>query len=261
MKHSKRYIYIKYGILIFILIIIIPIFMDLFIIGNDVPSNIDNGDWVTFLGSYIGSIIGAITTLIGIMITLDFTRKQTNEERRLEFAPYLKFTMKEKTFIDKKHDIHIYHIIDDDDTTYVNTTISLKNIGKGPLLDLSIYNITYKDKAFSYTIDGSNDILESGSEFFMLIDLRLRLDEIKNEMLVKNSPGSLTEYSPPPDCLQKGGVLSLNIGYKDIMLNQYEQDIEITMVMACESKPNEIGYKYCKPELFLTKVGKRYDLR
>lgn len=59
-------------VLIFSLIFIsiIPLLMDWFVVGNNVPSNISNSDWVGFLGAYIGAIIGAIVSLIGIIVTI-----------------------------------------------------------------------------------------------------------------------------------------------------------------------------------------------
>ena len=31
------------------LVILFPIFMDIFILGNDIPSNISNSDWASFI--------------------------------------------------------------------------------------------------------------------------------------------------------------------------------------------------------------------
>ncbi|MGO1370922.1 MAG: hypothetical protein ACTHVE_03610 [Senegalia sp. (in: firmicutes)] len=78
--------YIKWGTVSILVILIIPILIDYLIIGNNFPSNINDSDWMSFFGSYIGSLIGAFVTLIGLIITLNFTRKQNNEERRLGFG-------------------------------------------------------------------------------------------------------------------------------------------------------------------------------
>lgn len=39
-----------------VLVILFPILMDIFILGNDIPSNISNSDWAGFIGSYVGGI-------------------------------------------------------------------------------------------------------------------------------------------------------------------------------------------------------------
>ncbi len=61
------------GVAIFI--ILIPAFIDKFIFGNNIPSNISNEVWAGFLGSYLGGI----ATLAAVFITiLDNNRKLEN---------------------------------------------------------------------------------------------------------------------------------------------------------------------------------------
>lgn len=63
--------------------IIIPWIMDWSIFGNDVKSNLDNGQWSGFLGSYAGGIISGIATLLAVVISLNISRKvQTDSELR-----------------------------------------------------------------------------------------------------------------------------------------------------------------------------------
>ena len=58
--------------LLLIITIAFPFAMDHLIIGNDFFSNISNSDWVSFLASYIG----AITSAVGIIITIEHTKKE-----------------------------------------------------------------------------------------------------------------------------------------------------------------------------------------
>lgn len=267
MKVNNKYlIYGTFILVVSIAIMAVPILIDFFVIGNNFPSNISNSDWVGFLGSYIGSLIGSIATLVGIIVTLRFTKEQsnyernfqqlqTNEDRRLLLAPYLKYNMI-KTKCDIKHDINILQVIDEDYNTYANATISIKNIGMGPLLDFKIDNITFKDVKLNFTIDGSNDVLEKDSEWFMLIDLRFKLDEIRSDELIENQPGSLVKFSAPLKYLNKGGTLCFNIGYKDLLSNQYEQDLKISMSIALEGDKTGLKWKYTNPELRIDRVGK-----
>lgn len=70
------------------IILLLPVAMDWLIIGNSIPSNISNSDWVAFLGSYIGAILGAVVSLVGIIITIQYTNKQNQLERELQVRPY-----------------------------------------------------------------------------------------------------------------------------------------------------------------------------
>ena len=71
--------------LLLIITIAFPFAMDHLIIGNDFFSNISNSDWVSFLASYIG----AITSAVGIIITIEHTKKEAREELRHCHHPYL----------------------------------------------------------------------------------------------------------------------------------------------------------------------------
>lgn len=65
-----------------IIITIIPVALDIFIFGNTIPSNISNETWAGFFGSYVGAIIGAVVTLVGIVITINFTKNENEKIRR-----------------------------------------------------------------------------------------------------------------------------------------------------------------------------------
>lgn len=71
-KKSFKYI----GLVIFIIILTpaIPVFIDKFIFGNAIPSNISNEAWAGFLGSYLGGIATLVTVFITIL----------NNDRKLE---------------------------------------------------------------------------------------------------------------------------------------------------------------------------------
>lgn len=58
------------GIIILIMSVMIPIFMDKFIIGNNIKSNITNEQWVGFLGNYLGALIGSVITIYVLAETM-----------------------------------------------------------------------------------------------------------------------------------------------------------------------------------------------
>lgn len=76
-KKNWRYIT---GILL--TLIVIPVIIDWFIIGNKIPSNISNENWVSFLGSYVGGISGGVFSIIGVFITIQYFRDKDDEEKK-----------------------------------------------------------------------------------------------------------------------------------------------------------------------------------
>ncbi len=66
---------------IIFLLILLPVFIDNFLMGNDVPSFWTNGEWAGFLGSYLGGILGGLATLLAIYITNNETRKIERDNR------------------------------------------------------------------------------------------------------------------------------------------------------------------------------------
>lgn len=57
------------------LCVIIPIILDHFVFGNNIPSSLGNAEWSSFLGSYLGGIIGGIATLLAVVISLNINTK------------------------------------------------------------------------------------------------------------------------------------------------------------------------------------------
>ena len=53
-----------------IVALVLPYILKVAILGNMVPSNISNGDWASFLGSYVGGSLGGLGTLIAVYITI-----------------------------------------------------------------------------------------------------------------------------------------------------------------------------------------------
>lgn len=134
----KRWNILILIILSILLVFSIPLAVDWLIIANDVPSNISNSDWVSFLGGYIGAIIGGIVSLIGIGVTIRFTKQQIalsqgqfSEQNRLNNQPIL--------------DCEISNVLDveDDETIVLNCeyTLNSKNTFQKAVVEFELYNI------------------------------------------------------------------------------------------------------------------------
>lgn len=72
-------IYMLVGVAIFITI---PIIIDRLIIGNSFPSNMNNGEWFQFLGSYVGSTFGSALALLGALYVMNKTNENTRKMQR-----------------------------------------------------------------------------------------------------------------------------------------------------------------------------------
>ena len=71
-------------ILMLIVFLLIPYFIDLFIIGNEtVKINVKNSDFFLFLGSYLGAAFGALITIVGAL-WLNEKERTLKENRELE---------------------------------------------------------------------------------------------------------------------------------------------------------------------------------
>lgn len=82
------------GIIVAILLVLlagIPLILEHFVFRNSVYSVLTNGEWASFLGSYIGGVVGGAGTLIALWVTTKETRKvqeenlnQLKEDRSLD---------------------------------------------------------------------------------------------------------------------------------------------------------------------------------
>lgn len=81
--------FILLGLAFIFIVSIFPLMMDRWIIGNTVYSNINNSDWVSFLGSYIGAILGGICTLLALHITIKNENAKHKELLKLSSRGYI----------------------------------------------------------------------------------------------------------------------------------------------------------------------------
>ena len=141
---------------ILVLVIGISLFIDHFIIGNNIHSNISNSDWVGFFGGYLGAIIGSLTSLIGVIISVKFTKeqlkiskKQYEEEKKLNNIPILdcEITSVDDGFTDESIIMHSGYNTGDYTQSLSPITVSLNifNIGVGAASNLK-YGMTISNQ-------------------------------------------------------------------------------------------------------------------
>lgn len=93
-----------------ILFVGIPLILEHLIFRNNVYSVLTNGEWGSFLGSYIGGIVGGAGTLIAMYVTTKETRKVQDENlSQLNADRSLEDKKERKQFADKiAQDVSVY---------------------------------------------------------------------------------------------------------------------------------------------------------
>ena len=71
-------------IAVFLIVAICPLFLELVIYRNGFESVLTNGEWSSFLGSYIGGVVGGIGTIAAVLFSINETRRiqKRNESLR-----------------------------------------------------------------------------------------------------------------------------------------------------------------------------------
>lgn len=158
-RNTKMKKNIKKWCILSLCIIMVPLIP--MVIGAGVSSDIflnwtNNNDWIGFWGSYVGAMIGAAIPLI-------ILRMEKQEERKQSVLPIL--SIMQENGITQKHDVEEYRVDYltwdgrleefilndkqhsdvkkeiDDRSRWFHTDLLVKNIGKGPVLNLRVYFI------------------------------------------------------------------------------------------------------------------------
>lgn len=82
-QETNKNVALVFVILIVVFIISFPLFMEHFILKNNIYSILSNEDWSAFLGSFIGGSIGGIGTMLAVYITTQDTKINVSTERKL----------------------------------------------------------------------------------------------------------------------------------------------------------------------------------
>lgn len=226
-----------WGCLIFVVNIIIigfPFFMDYCIVGNKVYSNIDNSEWVSFLGSYVGAIFGSVATVAGIIITIKYTRKEAHkdreiaevrlkEDRRLSHAPFIieSFSYEDDYSIESGTSLLIKkRTLAEEEAKElgfiaVSGYIILTNIGNGTALAPEIIDAKIHD-------NNNQDILNTVVEKDTFPITRAILKDNSIEIVVRLSSELLSERNKLSEF-----TLTFKLQYFDVMNYRYIQEVKI----------------------------------
>lgn len=214
---TKVYIVIL-CIVIIIFLFFVPLMLDWFVFGNDIHSNLTNGEWAGFLGSYIGALIGGIVSIIGIILTIRYTQKeielsykQYEEQKRLHNLPILDC------------ELHGYCVGKEDGALEIRSEYTFQNNEWIPYtMNFKIYNIgigAATNLAYAMDVDEKR---QDGT-FWEQNNRTIKC----NDYIIQ----SVVIFLPQGKTLN----FSMILLYKDVLGNQYEKKIKIV----CEKLSNE----------------------
>ncbi len=248
--------------------ILIPLGIDWFIIGNKIPSNISNSDWVGFLGGYIGTIIGAVVSLIGIIITIRYTNEQNKQDRELQVRPYCS--------IRYVHDEHIRGTKkvlgtlpigcepQSNNGPRYSSIIYIQNVGIGPALDFHFDVADINDGREHYvvlmqkTIDSMNNavkLLQPGEEAALPIIIYFNFDPISDEDIIKLEGDTPFPYTVKESVIRKYKNFDINITvkYRDMFQNEFHQKVTLSSNMGINFSTDKTVRHTC--EIYLKEIG------
>ncbi len=215
----------------------VPMFLEFFIFRNDFPSALSNGEWASFLGSFLGGTV----SLIGILITIQFTQEENRKERELMYRPHIKVTECKKSENTKYLSVLTTGNYVENGKN-CNIVIQIKNVGLGPILDFEIHELQYiylntKKVVPIVTKFVGDDIFEKDDKLELLFDFNLAA----NDNDLKNISFENTANVLP--FLKYGGDLVFKISGNDICKKKYEKNIKIHVSCPiCENKEKCFEY-------------------
>ncbi len=216
------------SIIVLFVLILLPYLIDLCVFGNSISSNLTNAEWASFLGGYIGALIGGIISLVGIILTIRFTKLENKKDRELQFRPYFVLWY-DKTGNIKNVDIIdiLIHQFEDSEERgpIVKGAVYFKNIGVGPAIDCKV-EIAPIEAQRKSKFRGSNAVFsafESGKTMALGIQLYMGFENIPKDSLdIVNG-----RYQPKAEVFNKykNFEIKVTITYSDMLNNRFCQSI------------------------------------
>lgn len=233
----------------------LPFAMDWLVIGNDIPSNISNSDWVGFLGGYLGALLGAVVSLLGIIITIRYTNEQNKLDRELQVRPYcsIRYVQDNKLVGTNKllASLPIGCEPRENDGPPYTSILYFKNIGLGPAIDFEFKVDDIDDGRKHYLIfmqsnaDTSNRsvrTLQPGEEAAVAIIIHFNFDPITEDAFILDTcEDSLCQFTIKPELLRKykNFDIVIHTKYRDMFQNEYNQKVILTTQMQITGKFDE----------------------
>lgn len=132
-------------VLLVLSLFLLPLFIGWMVSFNVVNWLETSNDWIGFWGGYLGGLC----TLIGVLITINFSKSDSNEKQRLSVIPYISIETNASIDIDErkipiglaygfsesKEDTHLLFFEE------VKISGKCRSVGLGPVINCSISDI------------------------------------------------------------------------------------------------------------------------
>lgn len=227
-----------------IAIFILPLIIDWCILGNNLPSNICNSDWASFLGAYIGALISGFISFVGIVWTIRFTREQNQKDRELQVRPYCTVKLQNtEQFTQTKKSLGYYTLgfePKENAGPELNGMLLIQNYGVGPAIDCCVeiepidvareqYPISPHNLPYGMNVGVS--CIQPGDEVSFSIHIEMNFDKILPEDIVfhKDMPSPFYSLTQRASGKYKDFDINMNFIYHDILHNEYVQKITMTV--------------------------------
>ena len=221
---TNKSLHIIFGFLFLLVAIGFIFIFDSFIIGNDIPSNLSNDQWITFLGSYLGGIIGGGATLIAVLISIRHTQAVQRSNNRLTLELHKEqvrlINENERNSIKPVLIIRRIHAYNEKDNQSVRMFIDIANIGKGTPCNGCI------TKVF---IEGA---------YFVQIDENV----IKYDKNVDIYRGDIYVEGIRTEDLKENKVLHFEFSFGNIYEDMYEQKNTVSFTSPEDISKVNMGY-------------------
>lgn len=242
--------------------IALPFAMDWLIIGNDIPSNISNSDWVSFFGGYLGALLGAAASLFGIIITIRYTNVQNKLDRELQIRPYCSIRyIRDNKLVGTNKILGafplVYEPVSNNGPEY-SSILYFKNIGLGPAIDFDFEIEKFDDGrdhclAFMSTgADISNRLTNSlapGDEAAFTIHINFNFDPITKDAFIDTGESGPYRFMIKENIMKKYKDFNIviDVKYKDMFQNEYRQRITLAtnMYIITENNEEKIAHHKC----------------
>ncbi|MCR8866885.1 hypothetical protein NQ109_28575 [Priestia megaterium] len=209
MKRYKRIIKGK-RLLYIILIILFVSFPFLTNYLVEVINFEHDSEWIGFFGNYFGSIVG----VLGILLTIQFTTREENENRRLQVIPYIEVTYSPDLLIDSYTTFSFD--CKKEPGQFYKGQLKFKNIGLGAAVDLELGHLNYNYGQISNNLSITlTNVMRQEEEVAINTALKVH----KREWDGKDEEEAL-EYP-------KEEIIELTLTYKDFLNNTYCHNIRL----------------------------------
>ena len=254
-----------YIVLSVVLVVALPFLIDWLIIGNNVPSNISNSDWVGFLGGYVGAIIGCVISLAGILWTINFTREQNRTDRELQIRPYfdIRYIPSINRLTNKTSWLGYVMINewDENDTDNQETErglLYIKNVGNGPATNIDIavtvenIKVRYKAKFNNHnTKVTSNSVIQGGESAVSIIITNNRVAPSKEDLIWDEE--GFASYNSAKFQIPSSYNFRIILRYNDLLGNMFSQELKFDVHYEMGYDRNNGGHYHCN--LHLKEIG------